>query len=574
MIGAPRSRLARWDVAFLAGITTFAFLLRLLSPIMPDFLTNPGSPTPIRVYGLGHPYQAPNGYIFDEVYFAQDACKDLIGRDYLDPEPPLAKLFIAAGIVVAGTWMHYDRGVTVEPGKECETAGTLPGFGTWGWRLASLVFGTALVPLVYLIARRLWSSRVFAASAAILMSLDGMAFVQSRIGMIDAVALAFLMVAYYLFLVHRDAASDSQWWRSLAFLSIAIGLSVSAKWTTLAAAGTMLLLLVGGWAWRTFAIDEVLRPWLGRISPPPEPRPEAPRVGVRDQFARAYIYMLFLMVIPAVIYAGSYFRYNSIPQCVSVVNDAKHHDFRVPNPCQPGQPAPPAALPLAKVGPIWVPTGIDVGRYIDQIVIHDEWTYDYHATLTATHTYGSKWWTWPLLLRPVAYYYADGLGVDSLAHESLREEVFNLGNPAIWWAAIPALIFCAYMAVRRRSWPAAFIVLAFLSAWLPFARVTRVMFLYHMFGPLPPMILAVAFSLASLKGMRLRLTPSGSLVIRGSHLVAAYLGLVALTFCYMYPLWAALPITGDAWYHRIWINLPPVKKILNLFDPGGTISWI
>ena len=59
--------------------------------------------------GLGHPFQAPNGYIFDEVYFAQDACKDLVGLDYYDPEPPLAKLAIAAGMVIGGTWMHYDR---------------------------------------------------------------------------------------------------------------------------------------------------------------------------------------------------------------------------------------------------------------------------------------------------------------------------------------------------------------------------------------------------------------------------------------------------------------------------------
>src|SRR5207245_7637316 len=98
------------------------------------------------------PYQSPNGYIFDEVYFAQDACKDVLGIDYDDPEPPLAKLAIAAGMVVGGTWLHYDRGVSVAPEKRCEKEGTLPGFGTWGWRLTSLVLGTALIPIVYLLA--------------------------------------------------------------------------------------------------------------------------------------------------------------------------------------------------------------------------------------------------------------------------------------------------------------------------------------------------------------------------------------------------------------------------------------
>ncbi|HEV1998185.1 MAG TPA: hypothetical protein VGR61_08665, partial [Candidatus Dormibacteraeota bacterium] len=88
-------RLQRRDVQVIFAITAFAFFLRLLSPVMPDFATHPLRWPPVRVLGLGHPYQSPNGYIFDEVYFAQDACRDLVGMDYLDPEPPLAKLVIA-----------------------------------------------------------------------------------------------------------------------------------------------------------------------------------------------------------------------------------------------------------------------------------------------------------------------------------------------------------------------------------------------------------------------------------------------------------------------------------------------
>ncbi|MDP9325567.1 MAG: hypothetical protein M3O87_03415, partial [Candidatus Dormibacteraeota bacterium] len=104
------ARLNRLDLKLLVGLVVVAFLLRILSPIFPDFVTNPTSWPPVRAWGLGHPFQAPNGYIFDEVYFAQDACKDLVGKDYYDPEPPLAKLFIAGGMVLGGTWMHYDKG--------------------------------------------------------------------------------------------------------------------------------------------------------------------------------------------------------------------------------------------------------------------------------------------------------------------------------------------------------------------------------------------------------------------------------------------------------------------------------
>jgi dolichyl-phosphate-mannose--protein O-mannosyl transferase len=223
----------------------------------------------------------------------------------------------------------------------------------------------------------------------------------------------------------------------------------------------------------------------------------------------------------------------------------------------------------------WVPTALDPGRYVRQIVIHDQWAYDYHAHLTATHPYGSKWYTWPFLLRPVAYYYQDGLGYDSLNRVPLREEVFNLGNPAIWWASLPALLYCAAVAIRRRRYGAIFIVIAFAAAYLPFSRVTRVMFLYHMFGSLPLMMLAVAYALADLRrwvtdrnvGSIRLLIPSGRL------LATAYLGTVLVVFAFFYPLWTALPITSDSWTQRIWFNVPTDNRFLHI-QPDTRISWI
>ncbi|MDQ6747591.1 MAG: hypothetical protein M3010_05725, partial [Candidatus Dormibacteraeota bacterium] len=124
-------------------------------------------------------------------------------------------------------------------------------------------------------------------------------------------------------------------------------------------------------------------------------------------------------------------------------------------------------------------------------------------------------------------------------------------------------IYCAVHAVRRRSYPAALIVVAFLAAWLPFSRVTRVMFLYHMFGGLPFMILAVAFAMSRLRHARLRLSVGGALLpaLEGRQLVFAYLALVVLAFVFFYPLWAGVPVTGDQWTQRIWFNLATDTKI-------------
>ena len=549
-LGAPAGRPTGRDWKIIGAITAVAFALRLFSPILPDFATNPLTWPPVRVMGLGHPYQAPNGYIFDEVYFAQDACRDLVGKDYLDPEPPLAKLVIAAGIVVAGTWMHYDQGAHIVPDKACETQGTMSGFGTWGWRLAPLVFGTLLIPLIYLIALRLWPDRFFATAAAVLMNFDGMAFVQSRIAMIDVIAIFLLLGVYLAFLMHRDASDERSWRRTALLLGVAVGLGVAAKWITLSAWGVILVFLVGGFLarWISVSTDRGWR-WGGSNNPSRGPAGQLTRVLL--------CYAGVLVAMPVVIYFAANFRYVSVPHCIPVNKQ----------PCYQSSPA----LTLTKVGPVWLPKAVNPVDWVYQVYLHDKWSYEYHRDLTATHTYGS-WYSWPFLLRPVAYYYQDNLGTSAVDGSPLREEVFNLGNPAIWWFSIPCLIYCGIHAFRRRSFAAALIVIGFLAAWLPFARVTRVMFLYHMFGGLPFMMLAVAFTLAQLRDFVVRIGVGAARLpaITGRHLAFAYLAMVIVTFGYFYPLWTAAPLTGPAWNDRIWFSPDNNRPyILDL-----KISWV
>ena len=55
--------------------------------------------------------------------------------------------------------------------------------------------------------------------------------------------------------------------------------------------------------------------------------------------------------------------------------------------------------------------------------------------------------------------------------------------------------------LHHKSFPAALILTGFVTQWLPWSRITRVIFLYHMFGGLPFMILALAFILARVSGL-------------------------------------------------------------------------
>src|SRR6202022_1629144 len=114
-----------------------------------------------------------------------------------------------------------------------------PGFNTFGCPIAACIFGTLCIPMMYLFARRLWPNRIFAISAATLACFDGMFFIQSRIGMIDIFPVFFILLAYFLYLVHIQSRTPRSSLVSLVALGIVLGIGVSSKWIVLAAFGSI-----------------------------------------------------------------------------------------------------------------------------------------------------------------------------------------------------------------------------------------------------------------------------------------------------------------------------------------------
>jgi dolichyl-phosphate-mannose--protein O-mannosyl transferase len=105
--------------------------------------------------------------------------------------------------------------------------------------------------------------------------------------------------------------------------------------------------------------------------------------------------------------------------------------------------------------------------------------------------------------------------------------------------------------VDQRLYLSIFILVAFLGAWLPFSRVPRGLFLYHMLGGLPAMFLALALTLTYLRTLRGRV-PGLALRINGAVPAYAYLLMVIGFFVYFYPLWTGLPLTADALNGHVW----------------------
>ena len=123
------------------------------------------------------------------------------------------------------------------------------------------------------------------------------------------------------------------------------------------------------------------------------------------------------------------------------------------------------------------------GYSIANVISHNQYMFDYHRNLQATHPFQSVWYEWLLDLKPIWYYVS--------YHEQNIRTISCFSNPFINWAGIAALVYTGYKAIRNRSYKYLFIVISFLSALLPWVTITRCVFAYHFYPSVPFMILAI-----------------------------------------------------------------------------------
>ena len=81
----------------------------------------------------------------------------------------------------------------------------------FAWRFPGVIAGALTALFMYLLARILFKRRAIAVLAGVLVAVDGMFFVQSRIAMNDVYVGFFIVAAYTLF-----AAIWTGWWRCSA----------------------------------------------------------------------------------------------------------------------------------------------------------------------------------------------------------------------------------------------------------------------------------------------------------------------------------------------------------------------
>jgi len=136
----------------------------------------------------------------------------------------------------------------------------------------------------------------------------------------------------------------------------------------------------------------------------------------------------------------------------------------------------------------FLPAGSDGGRTLADLTRS---MYEYHDLLRAQHAASSPWWAWPLDLKPVWFFSEDYAG-------DRTGLIYDSGNLVVFWLGIAGMAFAAFAAWQRRSLSLAMIVILWASLWLPWARIDRATFQYHIYASIPFMVLALAYFLAEL----------------------------------------------------------------------------
>lgn len=161
--------------------------------------------------------------------------------------------------------------------------------------------------------------------------------------------------------------------------------------------------------------------------------------------------------------------------------------------------------------------------------------FNYHAHLTATHPYGSQWWSWPVSLRPLWMYY-------KALPEGRIIGLFEPGNVVTWIAGILALAVMGWRLIQKKEvtfvW---YLIVTYLVLFLPWSIIGRVKFIYHYFVPV--LILHCISALALEKVFQSKY----------KYAVPTVLGLGTAFFIYYLPLLMGLTISQQAYKaHILW----------------------
>ncbi|WP_433889884.1 dolichyl-phosphate-mannose--protein mannosyltransferase [Streptomyces sp. CA-111067] len=484
----------------------------------------------IRFWHLG----SPNEVVFDETYYAKDAWSllkygyegtwpdgKIVNPQLVDPKNHVIPLSDTASYVV-----HPPMGKWVI------------GFGEWiygltpfGWRFSMALLGTLSVLMLCRIGRRLFRSTALGCVAGLLMSVDGLHYVMSRIALLDLVIMFFALAAFGCLLVDRDwsrarlaaalpvddsgfAGPDDHtgsrvgmgWrpWRiGAAFF---LGLAAASKWNGLYFLAFFCLLTLA-WDIGSRRLAGARRPYLSVLR--------------KDLGWSALTMLPVALVTYLATWTGWFLSDKGYNRHWA---DGRGGTWS------------------------WIPGPIrSLWNYETQV-------YKFNVGLHTPHPYQSNPWSWMVLGRPISYYFTSPANGSQGCHSSggCSREILALGTPLLWWSACFALVYMLYRWVLRRDWRAGAILCAVAAGYLPwFHYQDRTIFYFYAVAFVPYLCLAVAMMVGAFLG------PPGASENRrmwGAVGAGTLVLLIIWNFIYFFPIYTGQTIPTSSWQARMWFD--------------------
>ncbi|MEU4395445.1 phospholipid carrier-dependent glycosyltransferase [Kribbella sp. NPDC023855] len=489
----------------------------------------------LRFWNLGNPVK----FVFDETYYAKDAYSLLkfgYARQFIDkPEGAADKAILSGNLDV----FKDTPSLTVHPevGKWMIAAGEhLFGMNSFGWRFMPALFGTLTVLLVIRTVRRMTRSSLIGCIAGLLLAVDGLHFVMSRVALLD-VFLAFWLVAAVSCLVadrdwtrrrhadsleHRDGSRKiGRWllvrpWRIAA--GVCFGLALGTKWSAVWVMAAFGILV--------FAWDVGARRALG-----------AKRPVLKSVFVDGLPAFLSIVLVAIVTYTATWTGW--------LLHDNSYgHDYASKNP----------AHGVMKVVP---------DDFRSLIHYHQE-LLDFHTgdyIKKATHPYSSHPAGWPIIARPIGFDAVNDIkpgtnGCTAQPPTNCLSVISAVGTPLLWWAGALALLASLVYWIAQRDWRFGVPIIAFATCWAPwFAFDDRPIFFFYAVTMIPFTVMALALVLGKILGpARQPNEASTPRRLVGSAVVGAFVVLVVLNFAYIWPILTDQVLPHPDWLNRMWFK--------------------
>jgi len=403
----------------------------------------------LRIAGVG----GPATLLFDETYYVKDAwtlwnlgyegtwgddpnaafeAGDVNGytaEGSFVAHPPLGKWIIGVGMAVFGT----------DP---------------FGWRIATALVGTLLVPLLYVVAKRLTGSMWLAAVAAALLTIDPLAVAMSRIALLDASLALFVLLAFWFVLLDRagtvrriradrDRIAGPVLWRRpwIIAAGAVLGLASAVKWSGLYALAVLgiAIVVMDAIDRRRAGVDRWVEAAIGRQGP-----------------------VSFVLLVPPAL----------------------------------------AVYLISWTG--WLTTEGGYDRQSSSNPFAALWNYhrsvlNFHQGVTAGHTYASPATEWIPMLNPT-------LMQRTTEDDGAVGLMAALPNPVLWWVGMGAVlwlvvrVFLALANQRSVSGTDGFLLAGVGATYAPWLLLpSRTMFTFYAITLLPFLILAVVVIAARLR---------------------------------------------------------------------------